>query len=177
MTQGDALDFFYHRNIRKTIWGGATRSMLEETADIVAQLGAVCTATDIRPVLYLPEFQRAEARAWAKRLGPGLKIGVNLAAGVPERQAPVSLWKKILDALAALDRSFHVEIQGDRSAGLLLEVTVASDLHTMFTNHRTHRWFALAVDRVLLEVHRTRGAIRVVDVASEQEELKALRGE
>ncbi len=101
MTMGDDLDFFYHRNCRKTIWGNATRTMLEETAAMAGELGVTYTTEEVRPVLRIPQDLLEQARAWRVGLGPGPVIGVNLASGVPEREAPAVLWKGIIELFSA----------------------------------------------------------------------------
>lgn len=106
MTQGDDKDGFYHLNVKKTVWGGATRTMLEETADLLGRLGADYSPESIAPRVVLPEAAVAKAAHWAGRLPRGIRVGVNLAAGVPERQPIPEFWKAFLDHFA----SIHPEI-------------------------------------------------------------------
>jgi ADP-heptose:LPS heptosyltransferase len=96
--------------------------MLEETADIVARLGVPFAPEEVRPVLRLPEDLVQQARAWSAGLGAGLKIGVNLAAGVPEREAPASLWKGFLDIFTERNPAVRVVLFTPPGGKVLLEL-------------------------------------------------------
>lgn len=94
------LDNFYNVNIRRRIWGGATKTMLEETVSIVELLGGSLEGRDICPGLYPGEYSSA-----AETCGPsgaGGRIGVNLAAGDGFREWSLDKWTETIRLM--LDR-------------------------------------------------------------------------
>jgi len=96
MTQGDDKDFFYHLNVRKKVWGAAAASMLQETLSLLPELGVTVAPDEAQPFMAVPEGTRAASRGWAEREPAGLKIGVNLAAGVVDREVSASTWHAFL---------------------------------------------------------------------------------
>jgi ADP-heptose:LPS heptosyltransferase len=99
MTEGDSRDFFYHRNLLKKVWGAAARSMLEETAALLGELGVEYSSGDVRPFMQVPRTCRTSAIAWARREPAAFRIGLNLAAGVLDREIPVRTWAFFLPLL------------------------------------------------------------------------------
>lgn len=95
-----SLDHFYNVNIRRSIWGGAKRTMLEETVSIIKVLGGSLEGRDIRPLLY--PGQGVAGAAPFESSGGGKRIGVNLAAGDGYREWSLDRWTEAVHQM--LDR-------------------------------------------------------------------------
>lgn len=98
-TEG-SLDCFYNVNIRRRIWGGASRTMLEETASVVEALGGSLEGRDIRPRLHLGDTASLEALPVSS--GTGARIGVNLAAGDDSREWGLDRWTETVGMILGL---------------------------------------------------------------------------
>ncbi len=122
MTQGDDKDRFYHLNIRKTVWGGAVKTMLEETSDIINKIGVDFSPHDVKPIIHLPENLMAEAANWRKSLKPEMVAGVNIAAGVLQREVKAFLWKIILEKLVDNFPSVQFVIFAPLDSNALIEL-------------------------------------------------------
>ncbi len=92
------LDRFYNVNHRRTIWGDARRSMLEETVSLYRLLGGKPEGRDISPAIY--PGPDAQARA-ADRIPDSARprIAVNLAAGDPRREWSLERWRDAVELI------------------------------------------------------------------------------
>ncbi|MFO7627852.1 MAG: glycosyltransferase family 9 protein [Candidatus Fermentibacteraceae bacterium] len=93
----DSLDHFYNVNIRRSIWGGAKRTMLEETVSILEVLGGSLEGRDIRPLLFPGEGVAGAAPC--EPSGGGRRIGVNLPAGDAYREWTLEKWTEAVQMM------------------------------------------------------------------------------
>lgn len=98
-TTGDDKDFLYNVNIRKKIWGAATKTMLEETVDMLRVVGIHVQDEDIRPDLYIPAHLRAIAQNLVEKRN--IKIGINLSAGHETREWSIEKYDQFIRQCAA----------------------------------------------------------------------------
>jgi len=89
-----SLDAFYSVNCRRTIWGAAKRTMLEETADVFRLLGGSLEGKDISPVIFPGDEATVLARKTIRSASP--RIGLNLAAGDPAREWRLDNWAETI---------------------------------------------------------------------------------
>ncbi len=92
------LDRFYNVNHRRTIWGDARRSMLEETVSVYRLLGGDPGGRDASPAVYPGPAAEARAAALVPD-SPGPRVGINLAAGDPRREWSLERWRETVDLL------------------------------------------------------------------------------
>jgi ADP-heptose:LPS heptosyltransferase len=115
------LDRFYNVNHRRTIWGDARRSMLEETVSVYRLLGGNPEGRDISPAIH--PGPAAEARASTLIPGSaGPRIGVNLAAGDPRREWSLDRWRETVELILRDMRGSEVWVfapPGDTRGSLL----------------------------------------------------------
>ncbi|MCK7510197.1 MAG: hypothetical protein MZV70_43265 [Desulfobacterales bacterium] len=97
---GDGLDHFYNVNIRRRIWGGAVRTMQEETLSVFEYLGGDLSGRDTAPAVYPGEERLARAAGVISGTPPSaILIGVNIAAGDACREWSTERWAETLKLL------------------------------------------------------------------------------
>lgn len=134
VTTGDGLDHFYNVNDRRRIWGDASRTMLEETALVLNLLGGSAEGRDASPSLFLAGEPLRNADVKIMKGDPA--IGVNLAAGSPDREWSLDRWAGAVRLLLARFPGASVNVftpPGDRRGmalcGMLRESRVIAVEH------------------------------------------------
>jgi len=96
------LDHFYNVNIRRSIWGGATRTMLEETVSIIEPLGGSLEGRDICPRIYIGHGDASSSTEF--------RVGVNLAAGDSCREWSLGRWTEAMGMILERFPSLAVHV-------------------------------------------------------------------
>jgi ADP-heptose:LPS heptosyltransferase len=82
LTGGDDKNLFYTTNIPKKIFGAATQTMVQETAQVLPALGVSLAGADLRLRIFIPEPLQIGADEFinSREASCRLRLGINLSA-------------------------------------------------------------------------------------------------